>query len=116
MAQSLNPGTISDPEQLRFNQKLVDKLKYCKEVLVSIKEASAGVAAKQSQEQAGFTQQERVHHQQQQAERVERNERVQQVHVPMKKQETGSLGNGHGYTSSHQQQGLMVRASRMALR
>ncbi|KAE9396676.1 Pkinase-domain-containing protein [Gymnopus androsaceus JB14] len=31
-----------DQEAIKFNQKLVDKLKYCKEVLVSIQSASAG--------------------------------------------------------------------------
>ena len=29
-----------DPNAVKFNQRLVDKLKYCKEVLVSIKTAS----------------------------------------------------------------------------
>ncbi|KAF9235534.1 kinase-like domain-containing protein [Melanogaster broomeanus] len=40
MAQALRPP-ISDPEQAKFNQRLVDKLKYCKEVLTSIQNASA---------------------------------------------------------------------------
>ena len=40
MAQALNPP-IADPDQAKFNQKLVDKLKYCKEVLASIRNASA---------------------------------------------------------------------------
>ena len=42
MAQSLAaPSAHADPEQVKFIQRLVDKLKYCKEVLVSIKTASA---------------------------------------------------------------------------
>jgi hypothetical protein len=40
MAQALNPP-VADPEKAKFNQKLVDKLKYCKEVLASIRNASA---------------------------------------------------------------------------
>jgi hypothetical protein len=40
MAQALNPP-VADPDQAKFNQKLVDKLKYCKEVLASIRNASA---------------------------------------------------------------------------
>lgn len=39
MAQALRPP-VADPEQAKFNQKLVDKLKYCKEVLTSIRNAS----------------------------------------------------------------------------
>ena len=42
MAQSLAaPSSRADPEQVKFIQRLVDKLKYCKEVLVSIRTASA---------------------------------------------------------------------------
>ena len=42
MAQSLAaPSPRADPEQVKFIQRLVDKLKYCKEVLVSIRTASA---------------------------------------------------------------------------
>jgi cell cycle serine/threonine-protein kinase CDC5/MSD2 len=40
MAQALKPP-VADPEQAKFNQKLIDKLKYCKEVLASIQTASA---------------------------------------------------------------------------
>jgi cell cycle serine/threonine-protein kinase CDC5/MSD2 len=40
MAQALN-GPLLDPDQAKFHQKLVDKLKYCKEVLISIRNASA---------------------------------------------------------------------------
>jgi cell cycle serine/threonine-protein kinase CDC5/MSD2 len=40
MRDALNPP-VADPEQAKFNQKLVDKLKYCKEVLASIRNASA---------------------------------------------------------------------------
>jgi len=48
MAQALrlaaNPIAAAEmePDQLKFHQRLVDKLKYCKEVLVSIRTASAG--------------------------------------------------------------------------
>lgn len=34
-----------DQDTIKFNQKLVDKLKYCKEVLVSIRSASSGEGA-----------------------------------------------------------------------
>ncbi|KAG1748400.1 kinase-like domain-containing protein [Suillus paluster] len=44
MAISLRPP-VADPEQAKFNQRLVDKLKYCKEVLTSIRNASANQAA-----------------------------------------------------------------------
>ena len=44
MAQALKP-TVADPEQAKFNQKLVDKLRYCKEVLASIRNASTAPAA-----------------------------------------------------------------------
>jgi cell cycle serine/threonine-protein kinase CDC5/MSD2 len=42
MAQSLVTPSSSntDLEQIKFVQRLVDKLKYCKEVLVSIRTAS----------------------------------------------------------------------------
>jgi hypothetical protein len=101
MAQSLNPS--ADPDQVRFNQKLVDKLKYCKEVLVSIKEASAGVAAKQGQEQQVPVPA---------AARADR---------PSQKRSTGAseaatLGNGHTYAPNMRQEGLVARASRMTLR
>ncbi|PPQ83030.1 hypothetical protein CVT26_012074 [Gymnopilus dilepis] len=39
MALALSPPPGQDAEQARFVQKLIDKLKYCKEVLVSIKSA-----------------------------------------------------------------------------
>jgi hypothetical protein len=43
MAQSLQPaGGSNDGEAAKFNQKLVDKLKYCKEVLISIRNANGG--------------------------------------------------------------------------
>ncbi|KAH6908386.1 Pkinase-domain-containing protein [Coprinopsis sp. MPI-PUGE-AT-0042] len=42
MAFSLNPPSDASEDEQKFNQKLVDKLKYCKEVLISIKTASAG--------------------------------------------------------------------------
>ncbi|CAL1698741.1 unnamed protein product [Somion occarium] len=40
MAQSLRPP-VADHEHAKFNQRLVDKLKYCKEVLVSIRNVSS---------------------------------------------------------------------------
>ncbi|KAH0826735.1 hypothetical protein J3R83DRAFT_5140 [Lanmaoa asiatica] len=40
MALALQPP-LADPEQAKFQQRLVDKLKYCKEVLTSIRNASA---------------------------------------------------------------------------
>lgn len=43
MAQALKPP-VADQEQAKFNQKLVDKLKYCKEVLASIHNASTNQA------------------------------------------------------------------------
>lgn len=44
MAQALLPP-VTDADQAKFNQRLVDKLKYCKEVLMSIRNASANQAA-----------------------------------------------------------------------
>ncbi|KAF8882459.1 kinase-like domain-containing protein [Infundibulicybe gibba] len=45
MALSLQSPANMDQDQAKFNQRLVDKLKYCKEVLISIRTASAnGVA------------------------------------------------------------------------
>jgi hypothetical protein len=35
----------SDPEQAKLAQRLLDKLKYCKEVLLSIRNASAGAGS-----------------------------------------------------------------------
>ncbi|KAH7913089.1 kinase-like domain-containing protein [Hygrophoropsis aurantiaca] len=54
MAQALRPP-VSDPEQAKFNQRLIDKIKYCKEVLVSIKNASGtqGSSLAGSDEDAG---------------------------------------------------------------
>lgn len=114
MAQSLDART-SDPEQNKFNQKLVDKLKYCKEVLVSIREASAGVAAKQgagggaTSNGANQQQAERVVVQQQKQPERERAEKISNVRG---KQEA-PLGSNRVV---HQQQGLLARASRLALR
>ncbi|KAF9817703.1 hypothetical protein IEO21_03252 [Rhodonia placenta] len=42
MALALRPPA-TDPDQAKFNQRLLDKLKYCKEVLVSIQNASATI-------------------------------------------------------------------------
>ena len=42
MARALLPPS-TDPEQAKFAQRLLDKLKYCKEVLLSIRNASVGV-------------------------------------------------------------------------
>ncbi|KAG6837148.1 hypothetical protein H0H93_014053 [Arthromyces matolae] len=41
MALALRPASGVDPEALKFNERLLDKLRFCKEVLVSIKKASA---------------------------------------------------------------------------
>ncbi|KAI0641308.1 Pkinase-domain-containing protein [Trametes meyenii] len=53
MAQALRPPP-ADPDQAKFQQRLVDKLKYCKEVLISIRTASANAnsAGDESDEQA----------------------------------------------------------------
>lgn len=42
MARSLRAAS-ADPDQAKFDQRLVDKLKYCKEILVSIRNASANL-------------------------------------------------------------------------
>ena len=39
MALALDPTSV-DAAEAKFNQRLVDKLKYCKEVLLSIKSAT----------------------------------------------------------------------------
>ncbi|KAI0247980.1 kinase-like domain-containing protein [Lactifluus subvellereus] len=44
MARALLPPS-TDPEQAKFAQRLLDKLKYCKEVLLSIRNASTGASA-----------------------------------------------------------------------
>ena len=44
MAAALR-GAPVDPDKARFTQRILDKLKYCKEVLVSIRAASAGLPA-----------------------------------------------------------------------
>lgn len=44
MARALLPPS-SDPEQAKLAQRLLDKLKYCKEVLLSIRNASASGAS-----------------------------------------------------------------------
>ena len=44
MACALLPPS-TDPEQAKFAQRLLDKLKYCKEVLLSIRNASTGASA-----------------------------------------------------------------------
>ena len=43
MARALLPPS-SDPEQAKLAQRLLDKLKYCKEVLLSIRNASSSAA------------------------------------------------------------------------
>jgi cell cycle serine/threonine-protein kinase CDC5/MSD2 len=54
MAQSLAaPSPRADPEQVKSIQRLVDKLKYCKEVLVSIRKASATGSVVQESEAMG---------------------------------------------------------------
>ncbi|KAI0367402.1 Pkinase-domain-containing protein [Pilatotrama ljubarskyi] len=50
MAQSLRPAP-ADPDLAKFQQRLVDKLKYCKEVLISIRNASATTGAGDEQQQ-----------------------------------------------------------------
>lgn len=46
MALAIQANPQVEPETLKFNQRLIDKLKFCKEVLVSIRTASAqGLAA-----------------------------------------------------------------------
>lgn len=42
MARALLPPS-TEPEQAKFAQRLLDKLKYCKEVLLSIRNASVGL-------------------------------------------------------------------------
>jgi cell cycle serine/threonine-protein kinase CDC5/MSD2 len=42
MARALLPPS-TDSEQAKFAQRLLDKLKYCKEVLLSIRNASVGL-------------------------------------------------------------------------
>jgi len=45
-----------EPERIKFNQKLYDKLKYCKEVLVSIRTASAaGLPVPEESDATGLT-------------------------------------------------------------
>ncbi|KAL6299201.1 kinase-like domain-containing protein [Sparassis latifolia] len=53
MAMALRPP-VSDPDQSKFNQRLIDKLKYCKEVLVSIRNVSVGQGAGTSAESDGL--------------------------------------------------------------
>ena len=53
MAQSLSPPSNQDSEQAKFIQRLVDKLKYCKEVLVSIRTASASGGVVEESEAMG---------------------------------------------------------------
>lgn len=42
MERALNPELLSSPEEQKFNEKLVSKLKYCREVIQSIRTAHAG--------------------------------------------------------------------------
>lgn len=115
MAQSLDPSISPVPEQMKFNQKLVDKLKYCKEVLVSIKEASVGVAAKHAQDQQAPAASERGLPQPKSQERAER---AQVLSIPKKSVGVDAATGGCGYTygPTTQQQGLMTKASRMTFR
>lgn len=53
MAQSLSPPANQDSEQAKFVQRLVDKLKYCKEVLISIRTASASGGVVEESEAMG---------------------------------------------------------------
>ncbi|KAH9029985.1 kinase-like domain-containing protein [Lactarius pseudohatsudake] len=52
MAQALVPPS-SDAEQAKFAQRLLDKLRYCKEVLLSIRNASASASSGGSSENGG---------------------------------------------------------------
>ncbi|KAH8978342.1 kinase-like domain-containing protein [Lactarius akahatsu] len=52
MAQALVPPS-SDAEQAKFAQRLLDKLRYCKEVLLSIRNASASAGSGGSSENGG---------------------------------------------------------------
>ena len=54
MARALLPPS-SDPEQAKFAQRLLDKLKYCKEVLMSIRNASAGASGSGNTEGDGVS-------------------------------------------------------------
>lgn len=57
MALSLQPPAAVvnlEPEVVKFNQKLVDKLKYCKEVLISIRTASAQGGSVQEESEPGL--------------------------------------------------------------
>lgn len=59
MAMSLKPASALlgvEPERLKFNQRLYDKLRYCKEVLVSIRTASAaGLPVPEETDAMGMT-------------------------------------------------------------
>ncbi|KAH9924034.1 Pkinase-domain-containing protein [Fomitopsis serialis] len=52
MGLALRPP-VSDPKQAKFNQRLFDKIKYCKEVLVSIKNASSSSGSGEDQQVQG---------------------------------------------------------------
>lgn len=52
MALALRPAGEIEPEALKFNQRLLEKLKFCKEVLVSIRKASAAGIAPDENETA----------------------------------------------------------------
>jgi len=53
MARALLPPS-TDPEEAKFAQRLLDKLKYCKEVLLSIRNASAGTGSSVSAAEGGM--------------------------------------------------------------
>lgn len=54
MDLAMQSNLDAEPESLKFNQRLVDKLKYCKEVLVSIRTASAsGLAVPEENDTMG---------------------------------------------------------------
>ena len=52
MARALLPPP-SDPEQAKLAQRLLDKLRYCKEVLLSIRNASASASGGSGSENGG---------------------------------------------------------------
>ncbi|KAI9433708.1 hypothetical protein H4582DRAFT_2060681 [Lactarius indigo] len=60
MAQALLPPS-SDAEQAKFTQRLLDKLRYCKEVLLSIRNASASASSGGGSENGGGHCTARIH-------------------------------------------------------
>lgn len=86
MRFALNTPSNADQEQLKFNQRLVDKLKYCKEVLVSIKNASATGVVEDAQDGGMDVERPLAQQQPQQQAKEGRGEQ------PVRQQATGTLG------------------------